>query len=299
MALRKKYLQSKGTFFARAHLIENAISIDVEDWYQGVITINFKDWPNHENRISQNIEKVLKILDKSKVTATFFALGYVAENFPEIIERIKRNGHELASHGYSHKLIYKQSPEEFEDDLLKSVRILERITGEKILGYRAPYFSIVKETSWAIDIMEKIGLKYDSSIFPIKTYLYGVPESPRHPYRPSKQDITSNDSNRNFIEFPLSTYNFFGFNIPISGGFYLRFLPYWIVKRGIKKINKNGYPAIIYIHPWELDPNKPKLKLSYREIFIHYHNLKKTETILQNLLKDFKFSSIREVLPLE
>lgn len=279
--------------------MKNAISVDVEDWYQGVVTVDFKDWSNYESRICQNIDKILALLDKRNVTATFFAVGYVAENFPEIIENITNSGHEIASHGYSHKLIYELSPDEFKNDLLKSLKVLERVTSEKVLGYRAAYFSVNKETGWAIDIMEKFGLKYDSSIFPFKTYLYGVPSAPRYPYKPSRYDITVSDPNRNFIEFPLSTYSFLGVNIPIAGGFYLRSLPYWIIKKGIKKINDEGYPAITYIHPWEFDPNKPIIKMPFKEKIVHYYNLKRTEKTLQNLLRDFNFGPVREVLSLE
>jgi len=278
-------------------LLKNALSIDVEDWYQGIETIPFDDYDSYESRISKNVEKILQILERKKVCATFFTVGYIAENFPSVIEKIEKEGNEIASHGYSHTPIYRQTRKEFEGDLLKSIRILESIVGEKILGYRAPCFSVTEESSWAIDIMEKMGLKYDSSIFPVhKIYLYGVPKAPTHPYRPSKCDITVDDPNRNFVEFPLSTYDFLGHHIPVCGGFYLRFLPYPMIRVGLKGINKRGYPAIIYIHPWELDSDIPKLKLPFKVWFNCYHNLGKVEKKLRMLLEEFEFAPVREVL---
>ena len=268
----------------------NILTIDVEDWYMDT---DISTWDSYEDRIVESTSRILRILDESNTKATFFVVGYIAENFPELIADIKDKGHEIATHGYSHTSIKKQTPPKFEEDLLKSIRILEDITKEKIKGHRACEFSIVEETSWAIDILKKNGLKYDSSVFPVKTHLYGVPDAPLHPYYISSSNIKIVNSDEDFLEFPLSVYTFpiVHKNIPISGGFYLRMFPYWFIKHAMKKINKMGQPAIFYIHPWEFDPKQPRIK----ELkWYHYYRLSSTERKFKKLLKDFKFSSIQE-----
>jgi polysaccharide deacetylase family protein (PEP-CTERM system associated) len=249
---------------------------------------------SYEDRVVQSTEKILNMLDETNTTATFFVVGYVAEHHPELIEDIKDRGHEIGTHGYSHTPIKKQTPSEFEDDLLKSVRILEGITKDKIRGHRACEFSIGEETSWAIDILKKNGLKYDSSIFPVKTHLYGVPDASLYPFHISSSNIKiDNNPEEDFLEFPLSVYRIpiVHKNIPIAGGFYLRFFPYCFIKHAMKKINKIGQPAIFYIHPWEFDPKQPRVK----ELkWYHYYLLSSTERKFKKLLKDFKFSSIMD-----
>ena len=270
----------------------NILTIDVEDWYMDT---DISTWDYYEDRIVQSTNKILKILKESNIEATFFILGYVGEHFPELVESIENENHEIATHGYSHKQITKQTPLEFEEDLLKSIKILERITDKKIFGYRAREFTITEKTSWAIDILKKNGLQYDSSIFPVKTHLYGVPDAPLYPYHISSSNIKGDDLEEAFLEFPLSVYRIpvVHKNIPVAGGFYLRLFPYWFIKHAIKKINKMGKPAIIYIHPWEFDPKQPRIK----ELkWYHYYNLSNTEKKFKRLLKNFKFRSIRDVV---
>ena len=267
----------------------NILTIDVEDWY---MDIDISTWDSYEDRVVQSTEKILEILDETNTKATFFVVGYVAEHHPELIEDIKDKGHEIATHGYCHTSIKKQTPSEFEEDLLKSIGILEDITKDKIRGHRACEFSIGEETSWAIDILKKNGLKYDSSIFPVKTHLYGVPDAPLYPYHISSSNITIDNPEDDFLEFPLSVYKIpvVHKNIPIAGGFYLRLFPYWFIKHAMKKINKMGQPAIFYIHPWEFDPKQPRIK----ELkWFHYYNLSNTEKKFRRLLNDFEFTSIR------
>lgn len=269
----------------------NILTIDVEDWY---MDIDISTWDSYEDRIVQSTQKILGMLDETNTNATFFVLGYVAEHFPELVEEIKDKGHEIATHGYSHTSIMKQTPSEFEKDLSKSVKILEGITKDKIKGHRACEFSIVEGTSWAIDILKKNGLKYDSSVFPVKTHLYGVPDAPLFPYRISSSNIKiSDDPEADFLEFPLSVYGIpvMHKNIPVAGGFYLRFLPYWFIRLAIRKINKIGQPAIFYVHPWEFDPAQPKIKEVKGG---HYYNLSNTEKKFKRLLKDFEFASIKK-----
>jgi polysaccharide deacetylase family protein (PEP-CTERM system associated) len=271
--------------------LTNILTIDVEDWYMDT---DISTWDSYEDRVVQSTQKILNMLDETNTKATFFVVGYVAEHHPELIEDIKDRRHEIGTHGYSHTSIKKQTPSEFEDDLLKSVRILEHITKDKIRGHRACEFSIVEKTSWAINILKKNGLKYDSSIFPVKTHLYGVPDAPLYPYHISSSNIKiDNNPGEDFFEFPLSVYRIpiVHKNIPVAGGFYLRFLPYWFIKHAMKKINKMSKPAIIYVHPWEFDPKQPRIN---NLKFGHYYRLSTTERKFKKLLKDFKFSSIMD-----
>ncbi|UCD13216.1 MAG: DUF3473 domain-containing protein [Thermoplasmatales archaeon] len=270
--------------------MKNILTIDFEDWYQDT---KFKYWDNYENRIVQNTNKLLSVLNEMKTIATFFIVGYNAEQFPQLIENIKDNGHEIGIHGYCHMHLSNQNSAEFKEDLSKSIHILEKISDGKIRSYRAPYFSLTEETSWILDIIKEKRIKNDSSIFPVKTHLYGIPKAPRFPYYVSSSNLLIEDDNENLLEFPISTYRlpFSRYNIPIGGGFYLRFFPYRFIKHAIKKINKEKQPSVFYFHPWELDPNQPRIK-SYK--WWKYYNLDKSERKLMKLLKDFKFTSIEE-----
>jgi len=302
--------------------MQNILTIDVEDYFQvenfkGVI--DFSDWEGYELRVVKNTEKILKILAEKNVKATFFVLGWVAEKFPELVRRIYEAGHEVASHGYMHELIYNQTQDEFRADLRKAKMILENITGEPILGYRAPSYSITRKSEWALDILMEEGYKYDSSLFPIHHDRGGFVNAPRFPFKMhkghlvhGKEGIASSPSGRlryaplsstaprndgnEMWEFPLSTVKIFGQNIPFSGGGYFRLLPYLFIKKSIEKINKEGQPAVIYIHPWELDPEQPRIKAEYMSRFRHYVNIDKTERKLIKLLNDFEFTSIRSYL---
>ena len=273
--------------------MKNILTVDVEDWY---MDRDISTWGLYEDRICKSTNKVICLLNESDTRATFFILGYVAERFPELVERIKDEGHEIATHGYSHKPITKQTLSEFEDDLLKSCELLEKITGDEIIGHRGCQFTVMEETSWAIDVLKKKGFKYDSSVFPVKTHLYGVPNAPLYPYRISSNDISKeSDVEKQFLEIPLSVYRIpiVRKNIPIAGGFYLRFFPYWFIKHAMKKINSDNKPIICYIHPWELDPEQPKIaELEW----YHYYNLNRTEIKFKKILRDFQFTSIREWL---
>ena len=267
----------------------NILGIDVEDWY---CDLDIRCWGTFEDRIVESTNRVLAMLEHTNNHATFFILGYVAERFPELINRINSCGHEIATHGYDHTPLTKQTPKQFESDLLKSIAILVAITDKAVLGYRAPQFTIVKKTSWAIGILHKHGLKYDSSVFPTKTHLYGVPRAPLFPYHISASNIEIDAPGEQFLEIPLSVYRLpFGVNLPIAGGFYLRLLPYVFIKHAIGKINKVGQPAICYLHPWELDTEQPRI----RELsWYHYYRLASAEAKFERLLKDFRFVSVRE-----
>jgi polysaccharide deacetylase family protein (PEP-CTERM system associated) len=245
----------------------NAMTVDLEDWHHSIDSIPFSDWDKYESRIEANTYKILDMFGESGVKGTFFILGYIAKKYHSLVKEIVLRGHEIATHGYSHGLIYRQTPQEFREDLKRSIGEIEDSGGQKVLGFRAPYWTITRESYWALDILLEEGLKYDSSIYPIKTYLYGIPNAPVYPY------IIKENNRKKLIEFPPSTVAIFGRNVPVSGGFYLRLLPYWFIRFGIKRINKESKSAIVYTHPPEFDPQKPILKLPFKEKILHYYNL--------------------------
>lgn len=271
-------------------MIKNIMTVDLEDYF---CNLPMTQWENYESRIVKTTMHILDLFEKHKVQATFFTIGKIAESHPELIENIVKRGHEISSHGYSHTDIRKMNRSSFEEDLQKSLAILKKISGENILGFRAPYFSVTKENFWIFDVLKKY-LKYDSSIFPVRTPLYGIPDAPRSIYRLSEKNPLENDNTGNFFEIPLATLrlSYFG-NLPVAGGFYLRFLPLWIIKTGIKKLNKSRFPAVCFIHPHDLDPEKPRIiGYSWRA----YWGLKGATKKFESLLSTFSFSSVREIL---
>lgn len=268
--------------------MKNMMSVDLEDYY---CDLPFSTWGNYESRVVKNTRVILDLFEKYQVGATFFTLGHIAEKYPELIEEVKSKGHEIASHGYSHTDLRKMTPSEFESDLVKSTEILRKSSGENVIGFRAPFFSINRQNFWVFDIMKR-HLKYDSSIFPVKTPLYGIPEAPRHPYRMSEKDPLTETSKGTFLEIPPATLRLPGVgNIPIAGGFHMRFLPVQLIKLGIRRINKSGFPAMCYIHPKDLDPQFPRIS----EYAWHYYwGLKGAYKKFESLIRSFKFSSVRD-----
>lgn len=275
----------------------NALTFDIEDYYQVEAFknyITFEEWPQYPSRVEANTQKILDILAEYNARATFFTLGWIAERFPEMVTRIIDGGHELATHGYAHHMVYKQTPAEFEADLAKSIEVLERLSGKKILGYRAPTYSIIEDSYWAFDTLIKYHLVYDSSIFPITHDRYGVPNSERFPYRVER------DHGASIMEFPLSTLRLWKWNFPIAGGGYLRLFPYWLLKYSLRSLNRQHKPGILYLHPWELDPDQPRIQnIPVTTRFRHYVNLHSTADKLRRLLRDFHFAPICEVLNLQ
>ena len=300
----------------------NILTIDVEDYYHVSAfesEVRRKDWDKHESRVVDNTRRLLAILKGFDVKATFFILGWVAEQHPEIVRDIAFDGHELACHGYAHRLIYGQSKEAFREDLVKSKTILEEIINQfrlpthhcpsrggdsdfrppskggqgvvpKVLGYRAASCSITKQSLWALDILAEEGFQYDSSVYPIRHDRYGIPNSERFPW------VISCDNGSNLWEFPLSTLRIMRTNIPVAGGGYFRLFPYEFTRWAIRKLNQDGHPAIVYLHPWEIDPSQPRLKGSVISRFRQYNNLDKTEKRFKALLRDFDFVPIRTFL---
>ncbi len=262
----------------------NILQIDTEDWY---CDLDPGEWGRHEPRVAGATETILSILAETGNKATFFVLGHVAEKFPDLIRKIDGEGHEVGSHGYNHRRIPDQTPEEFEDDVARSLALLEKITGKKVKGYRAPQFTVMKETLWALDVLTKLGMEYDSSVFPVKTPLYGLPESPLFPY------TVERGPGKGLVEIPLTVYEapVAGKRIPVAGGFYFRFFPYFFISHALKKLNKKDKVAVCYLHPWELDPGKPRVDgLKW----YHYYHLSSTEAKFRRLMGDFKFVSTVE-----
>lgn len=270
-------------------MLVNALGIDVEEWFHicGVEKIlNGHDLFSLKSRVLNNTAALLEVLKEHNVKATFFVLGSLAQDFPELVRKIADNHHEIACHSFNHIPVYQQSKDEFEKDLKKAIEVLTGITGKKILGFRAPDFSIVKKSLWALDILKDAGIKYDSSIFPVLHPRYGIPFSKTFAY-----EIKSG-----LIEFPPSTIRILGNNFPIAGGAYLRILPYEFIKRSIQKLNAQNIPANIYLHPWEIDCEQPRLKIPLIRRFMHYAGLKTALPKLRRLLLDFKFATVSEVL---
>jgi len=272
----------------------NTLTFDVEDYFQVEAFkdyVSFNEWPNYPSRVVENTRRITDILDERGVKATFFILGWVAERFPDMVKRLADNGHEIASHGYAHDMVYKQTPEVFERDLVKSIEILETISGTKVIGYRAPTYSIIEDSFWAFDILIRHNLRYDSSIFPIIHDRYGVPNGQRFPHRINRK------SGGSIMEFPLSTLRVWKGNFPVAGGGYLRLLPYWVLKASVRSLNRQQQPAIIYLHPWELDPDQPKIpNIPTKTRIRHYLNLHTTANKLRKLIRDCAFGPICEVL---
>jgi polysaccharide deacetylase family protein (PEP-CTERM system associated) len=274
----------------------NAMTIDVEDYFQVSgfdHLVPREDWDRLESRVCRNTERLLEIFSEAGTHATFFVLGWVAEKFPRLVRQIHDAGHELASHGHGHRLIYTTSPDEFRDDLRRSKSAIESAAGVRIAGYRAPSFSITNRSLWALDVLVEEGYDFDASIYPIRHDRYGIPDSPRHIH------VIERTGGR-LWELPGSTVRWGGINLPIGGGGYFRQLPYYWTAKGISHLNNvEKRAAIFYLHPWEVDPAQPRIAAPLLSSFRHYRNLAKTEMRLRRLLRDFKFGTVSEVLSCE
>jgi polysaccharide deacetylase family protein (PEP-CTERM system associated) len=274
--------------------ITNALTVDVEDYFHVSAfarVLNRENWDSMESRVEQNTYKLLEIFDEASVSATFFVLGWVADRYPNLVRDICANGHELACHGFSHQLIYTQDPAEFRQETIRAKGLLEDISGWPVTGYRAASYSITNKSRWAIDTLIDAGFQYDSSIVPVRHDLYGMTGVSAHPYR-----ITAADG-RSMIEFPPSTISVVGNRIPIGGGGYFRLFPYWFSRWGLNRVNnQDGMPFSFYLHPWEVDPEQPRISAGWKSRFRHYNNLEKCEGRLIRLLGEFRFSTMRSVL---
>jgi polysaccharide deacetylase family protein (PEP-CTERM system associated) len=272
--------------------IMNALSFDVEDWYQVTAFDDVLDrasWSGLEYRLDKSLGTVLRVLDEFNVTATFFILARNLIDHPEIVDMIADRGHEIASHGTNHSLIYEQTPEEFRRDLLESVERIRCRRDVPVTGYRAPSFSITRRSLWALDILAECGFEYDSSIVPMSRSLYGIPDAEPFPGR------VRGPNGAEILEFPITSRKILGRKTPFCGGAYFRLCPLFLMKRWISEVNRGGQPVIIYLHPWELGPDHPVIaRKNYRTF--HYTNLRSTERKLRRLLQHIRFGPVREVL---
>jgi polysaccharide deacetylase family protein (PEP-CTERM system associated) len=276
--------------------VVNAISVDVEDYYQVEAFSNLisrDKWDTYPSRVAGNNEKILRLFDEHGIKGTFFVLGCVAERDPGIVNEIHAQGHEVACHGFSHRMILKQSRSIFKQETQKAKDLLEDIIGEKVKGYRAATYSITKNNLWALEILMDSGFEYDSSIFPIRHDRYGISDFRREP-------CLIRNGDRSIKEFPISTSRLLGGNLPVSGGGYFRLYPYMLTRWGLSSVNAEGLPFVFYLHPWEVDPAQPKIEgLGVATRFRHYINLDKTENKLKKLLDDFKLDRMDKVLDLQ
>ena len=268
----------------------SALTVDVEDWYHSILEIDVADWPQHEDRVGPATARLLACLAERGARGTFFVLGHVAEHHPDLVPTIEDAGHEVACHGYAHRLVYDLSPDDFRDDLRRSLDILRSQAAYPVRGYRAPYWSITRQSAWALDIVAAEGLTYDSSIYPTTTSLYGVPDSPRHPFR------LTTPGGQQLVECPPSVLRFPFRNIPFAGGIYLRLLPYAFVRWAMRRFRRNGQPAVVYIHPPEFDPEKPRLPMPFAKRVLHYARLDALRVKVPRLLHDFAFAPLGEII---
>ena len=259
----------------------NALTIDVEDYFQVSALAPYiarSDWDSIPCRVERNVERLLALLAERGTRATFFMLGWIAERYPQLVRRVSASGHEVASHGYAHMRATEQTPPEFLADISRAKAILEDITGSPVAGYRAPSFSIGPENSWAFDCIARAGYAYSSSVYPVRHDHYGAPDAPRFPHR-TPQGV---------VEIPITTTRALGRNLPAGGGGYFRLAPYAVSRWAIRCVNKEGQRAIFYMHPWEIDPEQPKIReASVKTRLRHYLNLSRMETRLKRLLADF------------
>ena len=274
--------------------VTNALSVDVEDYFHVSAmagSISRDDWDAMPSRVERNTRKLLDLFDELEVQGTFFVLGWVAERYPSLVREIHEREHEVACHGMSHRLIYEQKIEDFRSETVSAKKLIEDLIGDPINGYRAASFSIVSQSLWALDVLCEAGFSYDSSIFPVRHDLYGIPGAERWPHT-----LTTSAGAR-IAEFPPTSFDLGIFRIPASGGGFFRIYPYSMSRQIMRSINNSaGEPCMFYMHPWEIDPGQPRIKAPLKSRLRHYLNLSRFEGRLRKLLADFSFTTVRAVL---
>ncbi|MFZ5893978.1 MAG: polysaccharide deacetylase family protein [Myxococcota bacterium] len=268
--------------------MKHAFTVDLEDWYHG-IPISGQQKASAVRRLRVGTDRLLERLAARKAKATFFALSSIAQEEPTLLRDIVAAGHDIGSHGLSHDLIYEMSPDRFRDETRASIRDLENCTGKPVTSYRAAYFSITKRSLWALDILRAEGIRFDSSIFPVKNWRYGIEDFSR---RPTLVQTASGP----LCEFPLSTRRVLGRNLPSTGGAYFRLYPYALTRANLQSHEREQFPCVFYLHPWELDPEHPRVRFRRRAMLTHYARLRTTEPKLERLLAEFEFTTLAEVL---
>jgi polysaccharide deacetylase family protein (PEP-CTERM system associated) len=271
-----------------------AFSVDVEDYFHVEAfskDVSRDEWERYPSRVAGNTQRLLDLLDRYRVRGTFFILGWVADREPGLVREIAARGHELGCHSYWHRLIYTLTPQEFEDDTRRAKDAIEKAGGVEIAGYRAPTFSITAKSLWALDALARCGFRFDSSIFPIYHDRYGLAGSPRDPYA-----IRVTRTGRTIVEFPISTFRALGLDWPVAGGGYLRMLPLWFNRAGMDRMLRQARSAMVYVHPWEIDPGQPRIRTRLKSRLRHYTNLAKMQARLECLLELYAFAPVGEVL---
>lgn len=277
----------------------NAITFDLEHWHSATLLKSSVDDP--ADHIEDSVGIVLDILRQHDVSATFFVVGEVAEEYPELIRKVQKEGHEIGSHGHTHTPLFELTPEEFEAELERASAAIEAATGVEPLGFRAPNFSVTRETEWAFDILESNGYHYDSSVFPVNTPMYGVSGAPIRPYivgRPDPFRADSNDANSGLVEWPISAIDSVA-RLPMGGGFYGRVLPERVLRWGIERLNRQGIPANLYFHPWEFNPEVRTDSVKRHKRFISFYGIDRLGEKLSSLLSAYSFNTARNVLEQE
>ena len=268
--------------------MNHAFTVDVEDWYHGIpIAADVK--ATAERRLERGLDCLLGLLEDAGVRGTFFLLGPIALEYPELVRRIAAAGHELGCHGWSHDLIYTLSPGRFEEETRRARGVLSDLTGIEVTAYRAAYFSITRQSFWALEVLARLGFRYDSSIFPVYNWRYGIPD-----FDPRPQLIQTPSGT--IFELPISVRTVLGRRLPVSGGAYFRLYPYALTRANFRASEAAGCPAVFYLHPWELDPDHPRTSFYWKARFTHYVNLAATRPRLRRLLRDFRFRPLGEVL---
>jgi len=275
--------------------VQHALTVDVEDYFHVAAfakNIDTNDWDQWPSRVESSTHALLDLFAEKQVKATFFVLGWVAQRYPELVRAIDAQGHEVASHGMSHQLIYSQSPAVFKEETFAAKKLLEDITGERIKGYRAASYSITPQSIWALETLLEAGFEYDSSIFPVKHDRYGIPGAPLHIHNAVV------NGGAPLTEFPLTSANMFNQRVPAAGGGYFRLYPYWLTQYLLKKAAKElDQPFVFYLHPWEVDTQQPRVEgASLLSRFRHYNNLEKCLPRLNTLLSQFSFTTMAEVI---
>jgi polysaccharide deacetylase family protein (PEP-CTERM system associated) len=269
----------------------NVLSVDVEDYFHVEAFapyIRYEQWKLFAPRVERNVDRILELFGKYQAKGTFFVLGWVAERFPGVVRSIVRAGHEIGSHGYAHKRLHEMTPADFRADLRKAAAVLEDQAQYRVRCYRAPSFSIVHNTMWAFEVLAEEGVSVDSSVFPVRHDLYGVPEAQRHFH-------WMKTAHGGVYEFPPSTLRFRGTNWAVAGGGYLRLFPYGLTYWAIRHINTvERQPAMVYFHPWEIDPEQPRIDAGFRSTLRHYVNLVTMEQKVERLLQDFQFTTLSD-----
>jgi len=275
-----------------ANMKKNAMTVDVEDYFQVSAFESYiakEHWDSLPHRVERNTHKILDLFTEKNIKATFFTLGWVAERYPDLIRRMVTDGHELACHGYNHIRVTEQTPEQFRNDVSKTKKLLEDLSGLQVNGYRAASYSIGASNLWALTVLLEEGFKYSSSIYPVKHDIYGMPEAPRFIYEPIE--------NCHFKEIPITTVRFADKNFPCGGGGFFRFYPYAFSKWAFNRVNnQENESAIFYFHPWEIDPGQPRQQgLNLKTRTRHYLNLNRMESRVKNLLNDFNWDTMANV----